>query len=68
MKRKLAAVLLTLCLVMGLLPMSAFAVWTTSDGTEVQVSADGKVTIGGTEYIVADTSKLTSPSNGDTVD
>lgn len=65
MKKKLTAVLLTLCLVLGLLPMSALAVWTTDDGAEVEIT-DGKVTIDGTEYTVL--APVADPQDGDTVD
>lgn len=56
MKKKLAAVLLTLCMVLGMLPMTAFAAWQTSDGTTATISSDKKtVTISGKQYYISGT-------------
>lgn len=58
MKRKLTAVLLTLCMVLGMLPMSAFAYWTVG-GTNVEPSdiKNGTFTVDGTTYYVKGTVK-----------
>lgn len=48
MKKKITAVLLTLCLVLGMLPLSAMAVWKTSDGKSI--TKGGTQTVGGKTY------------------
>lgn len=71
MKKKLTAVLLTLCMVVGLLPMSALAAWYKDDvKTDVpDTAAKGdKITVDGTEYYVFDViaeDTLTYYSNSD---
>lgn len=48
MKKKLTAILLTLCMVLGMLPMSAFAAWKTD--SDKDVTWGGPVTIDGDQY------------------
>lgn len=57
MKKKLAAVLLTLCMVSGMLPMCAFAAWY-KDTVKTDVPDDAKkgdvITVDGNQYYVYD--------------
>lgn len=50
MKKKLIAILLTLCMVLGMLPMSAFAAWYNKDGERVTVTQSETVDANGYYY------------------
>lgn len=68
MKKKLTAILLTLCMVLGMLPMSAFAAWQSGDKDVVLTETGDGYTfdMDGVTYYVF--SKVDTPKEGDTLD
>lgn len=65
MKKKLTAILLTLCMVLGMLPMSVLAAWY-HEGTEVTPNGHTVEVDGNTYYILADIPE--NPGDGDVID
>lgn len=66
MKKKLTAILLTLCMVLGMLPMSVLAAWYHNDA-EVTLSGKTVEVDGNTYYILADNIPA-NPGEGDSID
>lgn len=69
MKKKLTAILLTLCMVLGMLPMSALAVWQSADKKDVALTETENgytFDMDGTTYYVF--GKVTTPKEGDKLD
>lgn len=65
MKKKLTAILLTLCMVLGMLPMSVLAAWYHNDA-EVTLSGKTVEVDGNTYYILADIPE--NPGENDVID